>query len=383
MKLSVIFLTVLVPSHARLYASQQHRRQVLVALASTTFPLYSQQCDRDEGPRVENDADTFGSGVKYHNDSPAFPVLLSGGKCADPLKAACSIRNDPKLAYMEGPIDCGDNGFFCTVTEQDDWEPRELLDNLNFGYCNRTEAFDGTEFQDDGHCHGSDDDSAYYWVLRDHWFRQYNGRLRCCCNWDSEEVDDDDPLSNGLFTNRCDYRRWVPERQEGDCRNANKAVKNFEDGCDPDVEAQQTGNPVPENDAVCWEILNFGQPKPFFAEGDVCKDDGDFIFKKIPGRDCDWVGKRPSVRCEREYEGKDLMEYCPRTCGLCPGDDEGKQEDDDGALDGCIDDLEFRFRNKEDRDCEWVGRRPNVRCQRIWDGQSLEIFCPESCGVCE
>ncbi|CAJ1960662.1 unnamed protein product [Cylindrotheca closterium] len=164
-------------------------------------------CDRDEGTRVENDADTFGSGVKYHDDSPAFPVLLSGEECADPLKAACSIRNDPKLAYMEGAIDCGDNGFFCTVTEQDDWEPRELLDNLNFGYCNRTKAFDGTEFQDDGHCHGSDDDSAYYWVLRDHWFRQYNGRLRCCCNWDSEEVDDDDPLSNGLFT--CQSLLWL------------------------------------------------------------------------------------------------------------------------------------------------------------------------------
>ncbi|KAL3939521.1 MAG: hypothetical protein SGBAC_005771 [Bacillariaceae sp.] len=368
MKLSALCLTLLGPSQARLFASQQNHRQALA-----TFPLYSQQCDRDEGPRVENDAETFGTSAKYHHDSQASPVLQSNGECADPLKGACSIRNDPKLAYMEGPIDCGGNGFFCTVVEQEDWEPRELLDNLNFGYCNRTEAFDGTEFQEDGHCHGSDDDSAYYWVLRDHWFRQYNGRLRCCCDWDQG----DDPLTDGIFTNRCDFRRLVPQRQEGDCRNANKAVKNFEDGCDPGVEAEQIGNPVPENDAVCWEVLNFGQPKPVFAEGEVCEDDESFVFKEIAGRDCSWVGRRPLVRCEREYEGKDLMEYCPRTCGLC------RDEDEDTALDGCVNDLEFRFRNNENRSCEWVGLRPNIRCERIWDGQPLKNFCPETCGICD
>lgn len=378
MKLSILFLTIAGLSHARL--STSHNQGQRRALA--TFPLYSQQCDRDEGPRVENDAGTFGIGVKYHNESPAAPVLLANGECADPLKSACSLRNDPKLAYMEGPIDCGGNGFFCTVVEQEDWDPRELLDNLNFGYCNRTEAFDNSDdqYQEDGHCHGSDDDSAYYWVLRDHWFRQYNGRLRCCCNWDEGE----DPLSDGLFTNRCDYRRRVPERQEGDCRNANRALLNFEGGCDPDVEDQQLGNPVPENDAVCWEVLNFGQPKPVYAEGEVCEDDESFLFREIDGRDCDWVGRRPEIRCEREYEGKDLMEYCPRTCGLCPDDEEEAEDDDDGELlDGCVDDSEFRFRNNENRDCEWVGRRRNIRCQRIWDGLPLEDYCPATCGVCE
>ena len=185
MKLSAIVFVAIGSTEARLSSLHHNKRRQ----ALSAFPLYSQQCDRDEGPRVENDAETFGVGIKYHTNSPASPVLLANGECADPLKSACSLRNDPRLAYMEGPIDCGGNGFFCTVVEQDDWDPRELLDNLNFGYCNTTEAFDANnDYQEDGHCHGSDDDSAYYWVLRDHWFRQYVRAFGTLCAYTSATI---------------------------------------------------------------------------------------------------------------------------------------------------------------------------------------------------
>jgi hypothetical protein len=199
-----------------------------------------------------------------------------------------------------------------------------------------------------------------------------NGRLRCCCNWDEGNV----ALVDGKFTNRCDYRRHIPERQEGECRNANRAGLNFEDGCDPSLADQQLDEPVPENNAQCWDVTSFGQPKASYDEdSEDCEDDAGFRFQNDPDRDCSWVGLRPDIRCEREMEGVDLMDYCPRVCGLCP-------DDDDDELDGCVNDLDFRFRNLENRDCDWVGRNPDVRCERFWDGIQLKDFCPESCGVC-
>jgi len=339
----------------------------------TSFPAYDQQCDKDDGPRFENDDATFGVGVKYHSGGSATAILSDGGECADPLKNACSIHNDNTMAYLEGPIDCGGNGFFCTVVEQSDWEPRELLRNYNFGYCNTTEAFASTDYEESGHCHGSDDDTAYYWLLRDHWFRQYNGRMRCCCNWKSG----DDNLFEGSFTNRCDYRRAIPERRQGDCVSANRNGGNFEGGCAATLEATQVGQPVPEDDAKCWEITHFGQPKPVIAEGEPCEDDPTLQFLNIPQRDCTWVGRNPERRCEREWQGKDLMEYCPEMCGLCPVSDEG---DDSGV---CEDDPSFLFGGVARRNCAWAGRRnTELRCSRFWNGKRVNEYCPVTCGTC-
>eukprot|EP00521_Asterionellopsis_glacialis_P017058 CAMPEP_0195292096 /NCGR_PEP_ID=MMETSP0707-20130614/8610_1 /TAXON_ID=33640 /ORGANISM="Asterionellopsis glacialis, Strain CCMP134" /LENGTH=412 /DNA_ID=CAMNT_0040352487 /DNA_START=50 /DNA_END=1289 /DNA_ORIENTATION=+ len=219
-----------------------------------SFPPYSQQCQDDAGPPFVDDSETFGSDGRFHDNSEAWPVLVgpNGDQCPTPLANACATRGDAKTAYLEGPIDCNGNGWHCRILQDENFNGGILNTDLNFVYCNRTD-----ETPDEGHCHGSADESTYYWWVRDHWFRQYNGRLRCCCNWESG----DDPLTTGFLTNRCDYRRVVTSDENVDnCRDANEDHGlGFEGGCSNNV---QIGQPIPEDDSKCWEVQHFG-----FVEG--------------------------------------------------------------------------------------------------------------------
>ena len=78
--------------------SSHHRLSIPYASADITWPEYNQQCVDDAGPPYLDDE----PGVKYHDGSGAWPVLLDDGTCADPLKEACSLRDDFKTAYLEG-----------------------------------------------------------------------------------------------------------------------------------------------------------------------------------------------------------------------------------------------------------------------------------------
>ena len=245
MKLITLFLLAL-PVNGRLNANRE--------LQTGTFPPYSQQCQDDAGPPFSDDLETFGPGRKYHFGSPAAPVLKNG-ECADPLKSSCDLRNDAKLAYLEGPIQCGGNGWYCRILEDPNWPAQNLIGDLNFGYCNTTDGFEDAGFDRSGHCHGSNDDSTYYWWVRDHWFRGYNGHLRCCCNWDSGSM----PLTDGKIANRCDFRRLVPESEDvSQCRDANEDHNmSFNGGCDASM-SDNIGLPLEENEAQCWEVTQFG-----------------------------------------------------------------------------------------------------------------------------
>lgn len=48
----------------------------------------------------------------------------------------------------------------------------------------------------------------------------------------------------------------------------------------------------------------------------------------------------------------------------------------------CADDSTLRYRNSQKKNCEWVGRQPDKRCNRSWKGKKLRDFCPSSCSVC-
>ena len=119
--------------------------------------------------------------------------------------------------------------------------------------------------------------STYYWWIRDHWFREYNGRLRCCCGWYDNEnnLANSVPLYSRRIANRCDYRGLVTRDENLDeCRDANEEHGlGFDDiGCDEQYESSQLGQPVPDNDDTCWEIGRFG------ADGEIVMvedDDGD------------------------------------------------------------------------------------------------------------
>ena len=71
---------------------------VNIASADIIWPLYNQQCRDDAGSPYLDDE----PGVKYHDGSGAWPVLLEDGTCANPLKEACELRGDAKTAYLEG-----------------------------------------------------------------------------------------------------------------------------------------------------------------------------------------------------------------------------------------------------------------------------------------
>merc|ERR1712190_693821 len=142
---------------------------------------------------------------RYHDGTPAQPVLQDGGKCPSPLQNACNAK-PKKAAFLEGPVDCNGDGWFCRIIEQPDWYNRDFQDH-NFGHCNRSNA---DYFVGDGHCHGSDADDVYGWWVRDHWFRGYAGTLLCCCGWG-------EPMFG--VVNQCDYRKHVNRRDLDRCRD--------------------------------------------------------------------------------------------------------------------------------------------------------------------
>lgn len=211
-------------------------------------PSYDQMCQDDAGPPWVDEEEAYGRGKRYHTDSKAIPLLKSDGTCPDPLQQACAMQSNPLTAFLEGPVQCGGKGWFCRIVPQEGHgKTGSRFPDLNFAHCNRTEDEAGDV---DGHCHGSSEESTYYWWVRDHWHRNYAGRLRCCCDWGA---------TLGVVS-RCDYRAMIPEGMVDQCRDANEDHTGpgsgfslgFEAGC------PEYGVPVTEPpEDQCWEVLNF------------------------------------------------------------------------------------------------------------------------------
>lgn len=364
--------------------------------ADIEWPEYNQQCQDDAGSPFLDDEETYGPNGLYHDKTAAYPVLPDG-ECSKPLEQACKDRPTYKAAYLEGPIDCGNNGWYCRIMPDPNWEPINLTGDLNFGHCNTTDGFEDAGYDQDGHCHGSSVDNTYYWWVRDHFFRQYNGRLRCCCGW--YEDTSSEPLYNRRIANRCDYRRLVTKTEDvSKCRDANEEHNlGFDDiGCDPKFKATQLNDPIPENDDMCWEIQRFGYTEeeyetptqspdgaptptaptptaPTPSNGpEVCEDSDIQKFKlekdgKVIWRDCEWAATRSSnFRCNLDDA---VGTTCPDTCGTC---------------DECIDStarLKFRYKGRKmTRDCTWVATKKTVeRCEI----EGIAEACRETCGLCD
>ena len=91
--------------------------------------------------------------------------MTPSGDCASPVKAACSSRGDAKTAYLEGPVQCGNQGWFCRILPDANYGPGNLMNDLNFHHCNATTAEMQAGTNWGGHCHGSDADDTYYWCV--------------------------------------------------------------------------------------------------------------------------------------------------------------------------------------------------------------------------
>lgn len=225
----------------------------------------SQQCRDDAGPPWSDDV----AGQPYYGppmrnravDPNNLPVL--DDRCPPPLEGACEAKG-ALAAHMEGPVDCGGRGWFCRITEEADHrqpgiQPGSFPDS-NFVHCNHSSSDE--PWQDtDGHCHGSDVDNVYPWWIRDHWHRNYAGRLKCCC----------DLAATTGIVNRCDYRKYVAPGDLATCRDANEehSVK-IEPGC---PRASAVIEPPAEQ---CWEVEHFGpgEVDPD-SDGDSGHNDGD------------------------------------------------------------------------------------------------------------
>lgn len=340
---------------------------VVLTSADITWPLHSQQCRDDAGPLFVDDEETFGPGGKYHDGSAAYPQLLEDGSCAKPLQGACASRDDKKSAYLEGPIDCGNKGWYCRIynDEENGWANINLVGDYNFGNCNSTSSFEDAGYDRDGHCHGSSVDNTYYWWIRDHWYRQYNGRVRCCCGWYEGGTQ---PLFSGRIANRCDYRRLVTETENLDnCRDANEGHNlGYDDiGCDASYQSSQLNSPIPEDDDVCWEIQRFG----FTEEGGS---------PPTPSPDAPSPVASPTTDSPIASPSTSSPVSVPTTSA--PVSSPVNDEDEDPEEAECVDSpLDFLIGGKV-RTCNWAGNGNSAkRCAK----SGVAKHCPLTCGKCD
>uniref|UniRef100_A0A7S3TP04 Uncharacterized protein n=1 Tax=Emiliania huxleyi TaxID=2903 RepID=A0A7S3TP04_EMIHU len=223
----------------------------------------SQQCADDAGPPWADDLDNFGANVRYHDNTPAEPILPADGACPGALAGACAVKGI-KAAYLDGPIDCGGQGWFCRIMPQPGWGDCSYGD-CNFANCATPNA---DELDTDGHCHGSDDDSTYGWWVRDHHFRGYTGTLNCCCG-SATHFTAPPPQPSRVsklrppcrwgepmhgVVNRCDYRKPVSGDEVATCRDANEEHDvDFNPTCDAHP---LKPDPV-TNGGMCWTVRSF------------------------------------------------------------------------------------------------------------------------------
>jgi len=56
----------------------------------------------------------------------------------------------------------------------------------------------------------------------------------------------------------------------------------------------------------------------------------------------------------------------------------------DNDKDSCVDLSQFRYKNKKNKGCAWVGRKPNKRCNIVWKNKKVSgAYCPVACGLCK
>ena len=82
----------------------------------------------------------------------------------------------------------------------------------------------------------------------------------------------------------------------------------------------------------------------------------------------------------------ELSEYCPVTCNVDCGEDSsedsGEEDEEEEDNDDCVDDPNFRFKDKAKWNCAWVGKKATKRCNKNWQGTPISDSCPQTCGSC-
>jgi len=169
----------------------------------------------------------------------------------------------------------------------------------------------------------------------------------------------------------------------------------------------------------------------------ACNDDADWRLNN--GKDCAFVAENPERRCDRKgADGRRASEACPGACGTCdetraptafstpkpstcPAStswhfagnpqrdcayvgkrpetrcrkkDEAGVRAEDACFDACetcdryvdpscVDSTSFRANGKEKNTCDWIAREPEKRCGKKGEGDEIaDVACPRACGWC-
>ena len=139
---------------------------------------------------------------------------------------------------------------------------------------------------------------------------------------------------------------------------------------------------------------------PTIGPTSECSDDDGLRYKSV--KRCNWVGAGTD-RCEIEWLGKLLKEYCPITCGVCqpvtppsPVTSPTKSPTnsptnvvsiDDGK---CENDPDFKYQGSKTCTQGWIEqegefeRRCNLNAmESLAPDKLIKDFCPVTCGVCD
>ena len=204
-------------------------------------------------------------------------------------------------------------------------------------------------------------------------------------------------MNSGTIVNRCDHRRLVtPEENLENCRDANEeGVSPYNGGCDAN-NSPALNQPIPENDAMCWEVQKFGEPcddncgsggggggdndvddPPEEEEEEVPPEEEEEIppeeEEETPPEEEEEITPEEEVPPEEEEE-----EEIPPEEEEFPEDWEEEEEERE---EWCEDDEEFLFRGKDGKTCEWISKREN-RINRLCEKKAVRLSCPETCDEC-
>ena len=121
-----------------------------------------------------------------------------------------------------------------------------------------------------------------------------------------------------------------------------------------------------------------------------CKDDPEFRFKKKRDKTCKWVAEKALQRCEKKWKRIELSYYCPRSCGVC-GPSPAPSTPPSGSPstaptaapvtpaptgcdpDLCFDDPDFKHQGLGRKDCDWVAKKVESRCNKVHNTKQYTI----------
>merc|ERR1712004_889713 len=92
-----------------------------------------------------------------------------------------------------------------------------------------------------------------------------------------------------------------------------------------------------------------------------CIVDPDFLWKDKEGRDCAWASENIENRCVKPA----IAEACKVTCDTdgCGVEASDAPSSTPSQIE-CIDDPDFRWKDRDDWDCDWVGENIENRCAK-------------------